>query len=257
MNTMPATEATEDGTALSQTVRAQLRLRELIVGGELKPGWRIAEMALVERLGASRTPIRMALVRLQEEGLLDTLPNGGYVVKDFSESDIHDAIELRGTLEGLAARLAAERGVTPVLLAEARDCLERIDALLARPSLTEETFSGYVEQNERFHALLVEMAGSSLVARQLERAKCLPFASPNAFVLQQNTGPQARDTLVVAQHQHRGVFEAIRQREGGRAEALMREHARIAHANMNEALRSHQTLNKLPGASLIRRRVER
>ena len=106
-----AAETSEDTAGLSQTVKAQLRLRELIVGGVLKPGQRIAELALVERIGVSRTPIRMALVRLQEEGLLEALPSGGFMVKDFSEEDIRDAIELRGTLEGLAARLAAERGV--------------------------------------------------------------------------------------------------------------------------------------------------
>ena len=248
-----AIEATEDSGAVSQTVRAQLRLRELIVGGELKPGFRIAEMSLVERLGASRTPIRMALVRLQEEGLLDALPNGGFVVKDFSEADIHDAIELRGTLEGLAARLAAERGVSPVLMTDVRDCLERIDALLAQPDFSEDLFGAYVAQNGRFHALLVEMAGSSLVARQIERAVRLPFASPNSFVMMQSTGPRARDVLVVAQQQHRGVVEAISQREGARAEALMREHARIAHHNLRDALRSQQALQKMPGASLVRR----
>jgi GntR family transcriptional regulator, vanillate catabolism transcriptional regulator len=252
-----APETGDDSAALSQTVRTQLRLRELIVGGELKPGTRIAELALVERLGASRTPIRMALVRLQEEGLLDALPNGGFVVKDFSESDIHDAIEVRGTLEGLAARLAAERGVGSVLLAEARDCLARIDALLAQPELSEESFTGYVEQNGRFHTLLAEMAGSDLVTRQIERAMTLPFASPNGFVLVQATGPRARDTLVVAQQQHRSVLDAIVRREGARAEALMREHARIAHANLRDALQSHQTLQLVPGASLIRRRTTR
>lgn len=245
--------ATDAGGALSQTVRAQLRLRELIVGGELKPGLRIAEMSLVDRLGASRTPIRMALVRLQEEGLLDALPNGGFVVKDFSEADIVDAIEVRGTLEGLAARLAAERGVSHVLMADVRDCLDRIDALLAQASFNEDSFGGYVAHNGRFHALLVEMAGSPVVARQIERAVSLPFASPNSFVMLQATGPRARDVLVVAQQQHRGVVEAIQQREGARAEALMREHARIAHHNLRDALRSHQALQKLPGASLIRR----
>lgn len=250
-------ESGEDSAAISQTVRTQLRLRELIVGGELKPGMRIAELALVERLGASRTPIRMALVRLQEEGLLEALPNGGYVVKDFSESDIHDAIEVRGTLEGLAARLAAERGVGSVLLAEARDCLAKIDALLALPELSEESFSGYVEQNGRFHKLLMEMAGSDLVTRQIERAVQLPFASPNGFVMVQATGPRARDTLVVAQQQHRAVIDAIVHREGARAEALMREHARIAHANLRDALQNHQTLQLVPGASLIRRRMPR
>jgi GntR family transcriptional regulator of vanillate catabolism len=252
-----AADSTDDGAAVSQTVRTQLRLRELIVGGELKPGTRIAELALVERLGASRTPIRMALVRLQEEGLLEALPNGGFAVRDFSEADIHDAIELRGTLEGLAARFAAERGVSPVLLAEARDCLDKIDALLAQPELSEESFSGYVEQNGRFHALLTEMAGSDLVTRQVDRAAMLPFASPNGFVMVQATGPRARDTLIVAQQQHRAVIEAIVQREGARAEALMREHARIAHRNLRDALQSHQRLQLVPGASLIRRRTTR
>ena len=242
---------------LSQTVKAQLRLRELIVGGDLQPGQRIAELALVERIGVSRTPIRMALVRLQEEGLLDALPGGGFVVKDFSEDDIHDAIELRGTLEGLAARLAAERGVGAVLLAEAREALARIDALLARPELDEAAFSHYVELNGRLHDLMAEMCGSHVVQRQLERAKTLPFASPNGFVFASALSPRARDTLVVAQAQHRGVVDAIERREGARAEALMREHARIARQNLVEALRSHQSMQQIPGARLIRRRAAR
>jgi GntR family transcriptional regulator of vanillate catabolism len=248
---------TTDIAEPSQTVRVQLRLRELILGGELKPGARIAELTLVERLNASRTPIRMALVRLQEEGLLEALPHGGFAVKDFSEGDIHDAIELRGTLEGLCARLAAERGVTTVLMSEARACVEQIDALLAAPSLTEESFSGYVQLNGRFHDLLAEMAGSEMVRRQLERAKTLPFASPNGFVLARSTGPDARDILVVAQAQHRAVLQAIRQREGARADALMQEHARSAHANLRAALADHGSWQRVPGASLIRRRPSR
>ena len=256
MNTVTADPA-DDTASQSQTVRTQLRLRELILGGELKPGARIAELSLVERLGASRTPIRMALVRLQEEGLLEALPNGGFAVKDFSEHDIHDAIELRGTLEGLAARLAAERGVSAVLMAEARDCVEQIDALLATPSLSEDSFSGYVLHNGRFHDLLAEMAGSDMVRRQLERAKTLPFASPNGFVLARATGPDARDALVVAQAQHRAVLEAIQRHEGARAESLMREHARIAHGNLRAALADHRTWLQVPGASLIRRRNTR
>jgi GntR family transcriptional regulator of vanillate catabolism len=256
MNTLAAVASEDSGTP-SQTVRTQLRLRELILSGELRPGARIAELTLVERLGASRTPIRMALVRLQEEGLLEALPHGGFAVKDFSENDIHDAIELRGTLEGLAARLGAERGVSTVLMSEARDCVERIDALLASPSLSEDAFTGYVQHNGRFHDLLAEMAGSDMVRRQLERAKTLPFASPNGFVLARSTGPDARDTLVVAQAQHRGVLEAIHKREGARAESLMREHARIAHANLRTALTDHRTWLQVPGASLIRRRLSR
>jgi len=239
---------------VSQTVKAQLALRELILGGELKPGARIAELWLVERLGVSRTPVRLALVRLAEEGLLEALNSGGYAVRDFSESDIHDAIEVRGCLEGLAARLAAERGVSPVLATEARECLERIDVALALPELQDASFAVYVEQNARFHALLSEMSGSPLVSRQLEKVRAMPFASPNGFVLAQSIGPRARDILVIAQEQHRMVIEAIVQREGARAESLMREHSRIARRNLQQALRSHQLLQMVPGARLIRRR---
>lgn len=242
-----------DDVAPSQTARVQLDLRELIVGGELEPGQRIAELALVERLQASRTPIRAALARLQEEGLLDALPSGGYVVKDFSEADIQDAIELRGTLEGLAARLAAERGVRPLLLSQARDCLSRIDDLLDGPTLNETSFDGYVEFNGRFHTLIAEMSASALVARQITRAAQLPFASPNGFVGVQLSGPRARDSLVLAQQQHHAVLEAIAHREGSRAEALMREHARIAHHNLRHAMASREALQRLPGAKLIRR----
>jgi len=242
---------------VSQTVKAQLALRELILGGELKPGTRIAELWLVERLGVSRTPVRLALVRLAEEGLLEALPAGGYAVRDFSESDIHDAIEVRGTLEGLAARLAAERGVSPVLVTEACECLACIDAALAPGELNEAAFSTYVQQNARFHGLLSEMSGSSLVSRQLEKALALPFASHNGFVMAQSIGPQARNILIAAQEQHRSVIEAIVQREGSRAESLMREHARIARRNLEQALRSQQLLQLVPGGRLIRRRVER
>ena len=242
-----------DSGEASQTVKAQLRLRELIVGGELAPGERVPELALVDKLGVSRTPVRSALVKLLDEGLLEALPGGGFAVRAFTETEVHDAIEVRGTMEGLAARLAAERGAAPSLLGEMREVLAAIDGVLAAPALNDESFSTYVAENTRFHALLAEMAGSDVVRRQVERAAALPFASPNGFVMARSTGPRARDSLVVAQEQHRAVVEAIVQREGARAEALMREHARIAHQNLREALATRQGMDKVPGAGLIRR----
>ena len=246
---------TLEAAGRSQTVKAQLRLRELIVGGELAPGQRIAEVALVERLNVSRTPVRAALVRLAEEGLLDALPGGGFVVKDFSEADIHDAIELRGTLEGLAARLAAERGAPPLLLAQARECVAAIDAVLARPQLDEAAFAEYAAHNARLHELLPDMAGSALLRRQLDRVKTLPFANPNGFVLDGPQSARSRESLLVAQAQHRAAVDAIHAREGARAEALMREHARIAQANLRDALSSQRTLAQIPGSPLMRRRA--
>jgi GntR family transcriptional regulator of vanillate catabolism len=239
--------------ASSQAVKAQLRLREMILAGELAPGARIAELTIVEKLGVSRTPIRAALMRLEQEGLLEALPNGGYGVRTFSERDVSDAIELRGTIEGLAARLAAERGVAAVVIADARACLARIDEVLRRPALDDEDFLNYVTLNAAFHALFVEMAGSAVITRELERVVRMPFASPSGFVVQQANSPQARDMLVVAQDQHRQVLDAIEHREGGRAEAIMREHSRLAQRNLRDAVRSPDN-GRMPGVRLIRQR---
>ena len=235
----------------SQAVKAQQRLRELILSGRLAPGSRIAELTLVDLLGVSRTPIRAALMRLEQEGLLQVLPGGGYAVRTFSEREVGDAIELRGTLEGLAARLAAERGAAAQSLAQARDCLDQIDKVLQDASLSDDMFSEYVLLNERFHRLLADMPGSEVLSREIERAASLPFASPSGFVGVQVNNAPTRDMLVVAQHQHRQVLDAIERREAGRAEALMREHSRIARHNMQLAIR-HPGGTDMPGVQLIR-----
>jgi GntR family transcriptional regulator of vanillate catabolism len=242
-----------DAAPESAQVRALLQLRELILSGELPGGSRIAELNIVERLGVSRTPVRAALQRLEQEGLLRALPGGGHVVQTFTERDIADAIELRGTLEGLLARLAAERGAPAAVLTEARGVLERIDAVLAAPTLDAEAFSEYVALNSRLHVLLAEMADSPTVERQLERACALPFASPSGFVLAEAGSREARDMLVVAQDQHRQVLDAIERREGARAEAILREHSRLAQRNLRAVLAGHSP-SHAPALKLIRRR---
>ena len=242
-----------EGLQASVQVQALLRLREMILAGELPGGARIAELTVVEKLGFSRTPIRAALMRLEQEGLLDALPNGGYAVKTFSERDVAEAIELRGTLEGLSVRLSAERGVAPVVLNEARACLREIDAVLAVPALDDDAFAAYVTLNARFHALLSEMADSTVIGKELERVCSLPFASPSGFVVVQAKSPQARDMLIVAQDQHWQVLDAIERGQGSRAESLMREHSRMAQRNLHDAVQS-QRLDQLPGLRLIRKR---
>ena len=244
-------EAVSSEDSSSHAVKVQLRLREMILAGDLAAGARITELGMVERLGVSRTPIRAALIRLEQEGLLQMLPAGGYVVRTFSESDVADAIELRGTLEGLAARRAAECGVDESALAQARQLLRAIDDLLARSELDDAAFGSYVQLNRCFHQLLAGLARSSVLQREIERVCGMPFASPSGFVIQQANSPRARDMLVVAQNQHWQVIEAITARECARAEAILREHARLAQRNLRDALLAH---TDLPGAGLIQPR---
>jgi GntR family transcriptional regulator, vanillate catabolism transcriptional regulator len=232
---------------MSQTVKTIVRLRELILRGEFMPGERLLEIALVDLLGVSRTPIRAALARLTEEGLLEKTSGGSYAVRAFSERDIHDAIELRGTLEGVAARFAAERGVSPLALTNLWDCIADIDSLLENNNLSDDEIERYLELNASFHQQLVALANSFVVDHILERIAALPFASPNAFVMAQTQLAHSWRVFFIAQEQHRGIVEAIENREGGRAEALAREHSRLSLQILRAALQSKPAMNQIPG----------
>ncbi len=235
-----------------QNVTALLKLRELILSGDLKAGERLSELALVERLGVSRTPIRAAMMRLEQEGLTHPIPTGGYAVSAFGERDIHAAIEIRGTLEGLAARLAAERRLAPDNLTALKDCLSDLDELVLGTGVNPDNLSLYVALNERFHQIVIDLADSAVLSRQIARAVALPFASASAFVNVQASLPETRVLFTVAQDHHRCVVRAIEDGEGERAESLMREHARLARRNLELALRSRLTRDLVPGSPLIR-----
>src|SRR5690606_4866270 len=134
---------TERSTA-SQSDRAVLLLRELLLNGSFEPGERLTELGLVPQLGVSRTPVRHSLQRLAHEGLLEALPTGGYRVRAFTVDEIWSAIELRGILEGSAARLAAERLDDSAALERLRELVAEMAATLPA-SLTD--FVTYVRIN--------------------------------------------------------------------------------------------------------------
>ena len=238
---------------LSQNLAAALRLRELILEGELPGGARVAEVPLSERLGVSRTPLRLALAQLEHEGLLEPLAGGGFAVRLFSREQVVDAIDLRGLLEGAAARLAAERARESPQLEAMHGAVAQLDRVVGSGRLDPEAFERYVTLNERLHELLIAASGSEAVAAAYRRALGLPFASPSAFVLVQAELPASQRTLYVAQRQHRELLDAIAHGEGSRAEALGREHARLARENLDLALGTERTLARLPGAGLIER----
>lgn len=236
---------------MSQTTKAKISLRERILNGELQPGERLREVALVADLGVSRTPIRAALARLAEEGLLEKMPTGGYVVREFTERDIHDAISLRGELEGMAARLAAERGVDPAALVAIKECLADIDHLLEKTNLDDADLEHYLQLNESFHNQLVGMAESFVIERTLEHIVTLPFAAPSAFVMAQSEIGQAWKVFFVAQEQHKSIVDAIENREGTRAGALTKEHALLSLKTLKTALNNNTSLAHVPGFKLV------
>ena len=233
----------------SQTGRALLNLREMLLRGDFRPGDRISELPLVARLGVSRTPIRLALDRLANEGLLEVSPSGGFVVRAFTVADIWDAIEIRGVLEGTAARLAAERLLDDSELVAIRKYRDDMEAILP-PTI--DSFTEYLDINEGFHSALVDLAKSPMLQRSLDRVLSLPFAAPSALVFARSKLPRAQEMLFLGQEHHRAIVEAIENRQGTRAESLAREHARLSRRNLEMALSDQNILNCVPGASLIR-----
>ena len=116
-----------------------------------------------------------------------------------------------------------------------------------------ESFERYVDLNERFHARILQMAGSPVLERALDGIIALPFASPSAFVMAQAVLPESRDILVMAHRHHLGLIDAIERSQGTRAESLGREHALLARTNLEVALDHPEVLEQMPGASLLAR----
>ncbi len=213
-------------------------LRRRIVSGQYPAGHRLLELALSAELGASRTPIRLAFGELEKEGLIERLPTRGFRVRAFNARDIADAIDVRGTLEGMAARLVAERGVDPQVLEALRQDIQIGKDLLARAASRSHTLDGaaWIAMNARFHATLVEAAGNTALVGALEHVARRPLAGAAALSLH-GVSPQLEYRFIErAQADHEDIVQALAAGQGARAEALMREHAFRSRENKRELL---------------------
>lgn len=234
----------------SRANRALMGVRDLIISGELNAGDRLHEVALSERLGLSRTPLRAALSQLSQEGLVEPIASGGYAVRRFTRDDVIDAIELRGVIEGTAVRIAAERGISETELQTLRQLVDELDIAM-EGGAKHMDFDAYVELNAELHETLWGLA-SDVIRREAERMARLPFASPSAFLEQQSEVDAFRRSLIGAQAQHRAIVDAIASREGARAESIAREHARLARQNLEYVLDEAPALiPQVPALSLV------
>jgi GntR family transcriptional regulator, vanillate catabolism transcriptional regulator len=213
--------------------RAIVQIRELILRGELGPGERITEEGLGERLAMSRTPIRAALPALAREGLLTASETRGYFVRAFSQLDVVDAIDLRGLLEGMAARVVAERGATPAMLQALRSCLVDGDGIFTKDSFADGDEELFASMNARFHSILVEAANSKVIADAIVANDRVPFAAAGAVAFDKMPAAFMFELLRYAQRQHHAIVQALANGQSGRIEMLMREHAHIVTESLN------------------------
>lgn len=193
-------------------------IRERIISGELEPGASLSEIALAEVFDVSRTPVREALKQLQAEGLVEIRPRVGTFVTAPSRREINELFEIKGLLEGAAARLLAQRGSVPELDL-LKENLRQADRAVA------------VGDNERYAALV--QGFHDLIICGADNAKLeghyRTLMNQLAYqrLVKTSLGQPGRPTKSDSEHHH--VVELIEAKDGDAAEQAMRDHVRASH----------------------------
>lgn len=203
----------EGGPPLSRSASAAASevIREAIIDGRLTPGQRLKEEELARELGMSRTPVREALLLLQSEGLVESIPRRGATVRSYAADDLDDMYQLRAVLEGYAARRAATR--------ISRDDIARLEESCARFDRlrTEDGLRDLVKENLLFHNVILDAAGSDRLVPLVRKVIELPL-------VYRSFSWYSPEQKLISQHYHRQLTRALAAGDAKRAEMIMTEH---------------------------------
>ena len=230
----------------TQTARLLVEIRDLIMKGAFAAGERLVEAALAEKLQASRTPVRAALLMLEQQGLVERVQSGGYVVRKYTARAISEAIAVHANLEGMAARLLAEQGLSRVLDDALQSCLGEGDRITSAANMELEAIAAYLAMNGRFHQLIVEGCGNETLQQCLASIDRIPFASVGGMLPFQAKLAHSDELMRYAQRQHHMLVDALRRGQGTRAGALAEEHRQIALLNLKHATEHSGEDNLVP-----------
>jgi len=194
------------------------QLRDCILRGTYPAGYHLQETPLCAQMNVSRTPVRAALAALAAEGLLDYVPKRGYSLRGFSLGEIEASYEIRANLEGMACRLAAERGFSADAKRELEETLGWGDAMLAHGRLRDRDQEPWIEMNDRFHRRLIDSSGNRLLVELIERTYLVPLVSSRVVHWYDYHAIKASHGL------HHRIYGYARDRQAVNAEAAMREH---------------------------------
>lgn len=201
--------------------RVFTKIREDILSGKYSQNEELKETSIGIELGVSRTPVREALRQLELEGLVYIVPNKGAYVNGISEKDIHDIYIIRSYLEGLCARWACEH-----ITQEQIDELEEV-VYLSEFHAKKEHHEQIVELDNKFHQLIYDASNSKILNHVLsdfhhyvQRIRKITLASENR--------------AVNSNKEHTAILDAIRQRDGEKAEFLAHEHIMSTIKNISE-----------------------
>lgn len=220
----------EPSADLPQGQDAYRRLLAEIRAGSLVPGDRLLEADLARRLGISRTPVREAIRQLEADGLVIHVARVGAAVRSLDPGEVTELYEMRGVLEGTAARLAA-RAASVVELDELAAINAEMAAGFGNPARL-------YELNRQFHAALLDAARNRYLARSLAGLqKTLLLLGPTTL----EEDERARNAVT----EHEAVLTALRARDELGAESAMRAHVAAAHS-----IRLRQFRNRAAGTDL-------
>lgn len=200
-------------------------LREAIIVGELKPGERLMEVQLSEKMGVSRTPIREAIRKLELEGLVKTLPRKGVYVAELSPEDIEDVLEVRAALDGLAAFLAADR-IAAEEIKNLKSVLKQFEQNVEKNST-----SGIVKKDVEFHDIIYRASGNSRLIQILNNLKEQILRFRVIYIKDYST----HEGLV---KEHAQIVRAIEERDRLKAQVLAENHIKYQRDVMMKAVKN-------------------
>ena len=212
---------------LSLEEKVYLELEEEILSGKLPRGTPLTEVVLSERLGVSRTPVRSALHRLSEDGLIESVTNRGAVVIGVTEEDLVDIYRIRVRLEGLASRIAAEK-ISEEGLKALRESVE-----LSEFYINKKDAEKLKELDSAFHETIYNETDNRLLCKTLSELH-------RKIKLYRKLSLTVPGRLERSVEEHRQIFEAIERGDAECADKLTSRHIEEALENMLRALENQK-----------------
>ena len=216
--------ATRDASEIKRSLSlvAYDEIKTMILNLTLKPGSSITEMWLIERLQMSRTPIREALYRLQQEHFVELTPRKGWFISEMKLQDIHELYVIREALEGISARYAATR--------ISDDELQKMESYLnSLENLLEEDEGSVDDPGDSIHQLIAQNCDNALI----NEVMVIHLERLHMFHLITSSLPGRK---LLSWREHKEIFYALKARDGDRAEEMMRKHIRSSLDSLLQSL---------------------
>lgn len=191
--------------------------------GDIKPGQTLTERGLAEKIGVSRTPVREAIRKLEEQGIVTHEPHKGVKVITLSEEKVAQLYDVRELLEGLAVRRLAERQ-TPEMIEELRGFIERAEEEAVQNNIRE-----LAEINSEFHLALARLSGNVYLETIMNMLQ-----TQISLMMSASLSTSGRPLQNI--EEHKGLIDAIRSGDGEFAESIAKHHVRKAREHAMKKL---------------------